>query len=224
MPRWAQDQGLKSCGRACSGNCEVRSEFGHPGGGAQLRRGEDGPWADELGHFANRLCRQALVGSGPMWSNWLGGLLQLYMWTGQSLGHIANHIMLDTIVLWATQLWLPWLAGGDWQNEPGHVASSPWSKALPSSVLAWKGEGGTCRGSSGTEHVISYRWGQPQLLSCLDAVHIDPWRVCRPHRLFSCTLAKPWKSFVVKVPRTPRQWPLEKPIGRARPPSSFLGA
>ena len=77
-----------------------------------------------------------------------------YLHCGQNIYSTINAAILDEMAKWIVKLGVPWVALGDWNNEPEMLERSPWCQELRARVVATKVA--TCRHSAGTTSVIDY--------------------------------------------------------------------
>jgi hypothetical protein len=143
-----------------------------------------------------------------------------YLWTDKSLRFAGNVAILDAITQLTQQLGLPWVVAGDWQNLPQELEHSPWHKEVAASILAWHGPGGTCR-SGAQERVIDFFWVGKKLAGMLEGPFMDENTPHAPHRPTWIKARNCWAAYRVRVPCTPKQFPLERPYGCIIPPPQY---
>ncbi|CAK0841362.1 unnamed protein product [Prorocentrum cordatum] len=163
---------------------------------------------------AGRLCLAMTEVKGIGWM----ALLSVYLFTGKPVTWAPNAALLDTIVHWVCQMRIPWMPMGDFNNEPRAILDSPWNQEAKGQVLAWQGEGGTCRSKvvkQGVEEfkdrVIDFFWVDARLAVIFCPVKSLENMPCRPRRPTWIRADKPWHACQIQVLKGPKQYPITRP-------------
>jgi hypothetical protein len=131
-------------------------------------------------------------------------LATIYFWTGEGLSEKnLAHIVEVGIALQRTGL--PWFLSGDWQMEPGLLASSQVCRHLGAEIVDMPGVEMTCTCGSGRnkDFALAARRGAP-MLTFQELALETPWK---PH--FCCN---PWLMMVRKARRPKPILPAEAGI------------
>ncbi|CAK0894942.1 unnamed protein product, partial [Prorocentrum cordatum] len=163
---------------------------------------------------AGRLCLGMTEVKGIGWV----AFFSVYLFTGKPVTWALNAALLDTIVHWVCQMRIPWMAMGDFNNEPHAIRDSPWNQEAKGQVLAWQGEGGTCRSKvvkQGVEEfkdrVIDFFWMDARLAVIFCPVKSFENMPYRPHRPTWIRADKPWHACQIQVLKGPKQYPITRP-------------
>ncbi|CAK0811655.1 unnamed protein product [Prorocentrum cordatum] len=178
-----------------------------------LAPGQDS-WDISPAGAAGRLCLGMTEVKGIGWV----AFFSVYLFTGKPVTWALNAALLDTIVHWVCQMRIPWMAMGDFNNEPHAILNSPWNQEANGQVLAWQGEGGTCRSKvvkQGAEEfkdrVIDFFWMDARLAVIFCPVKSFENMPYRPHRPTWIRADKPWHAYQIQVLKGPKQHPITRP-------------
>eukprot|EP00959_Pyramimonas_sp_CCMP1952_P046550 972240-Pyramimonas_sp.AAC.1 len=126
----------------------------------------------------------------------------VYIRTGRPVTWAAKAAVLDTFVDRVMKLRIPWFIMGDFIIEPRSIGDSPWNQEAKGHVIAWFGEGGTCKFKSTKQtiecfidRVIAFFWMDARMAGVFDDVLSFETMPYRPHRPTWLRANKPWTAY-----------------------------
>ena len=115
-------------------------------------------------------------------------VFSVYLHHGQPVGSMANSSILNQLTEWVVKEGRPWLAMGDWNNEPEQLRDSPWSRVLRARVVGPGAGNPTCRHSSASTSIYDYMFCSEAVAAAIGEVQVgEDYSPHAPARVWSST-------------------------------------